>query len=68
MDRFRQWCKRLTRLLYGFSKKWDDLTSALALRSAYYDFCRVYSSLRATPAMEAGISNHVWSTEELIAA
>ncbi len=56
----RQWCKRLTRLTYAFSKKWDNLKAALALHFAYYNFCRVHSSLRVTPAMEAGITDHVW--------
>jgi IS1 family transposase/transposase-like protein len=62
----RQWCKRLTRLTYAFSKKWENLKSALALHFAYYNFCRVHSSLRVTPAMEAGIADHVWTMEELI--
>jgi IS1 family transposase len=63
----RQWCKRLTRLTYAFSKKWENLQSALALHFAYYNFCRVHSSLRVTPAMEAGITEHVWTLEELVA-
>ena len=64
----RQWCKRLTRLTYAFSKKWENLQSALALHFAYYNFCRVHSSLRVTPAMEAGIADHVWTLTELIGA
>ena len=64
----RQWCKRLTRLTYAFSKKWENLQSALALHFAYYNFCRVHSSLRVTPAMEAGIADHVWTLTELIEA
>ena len=63
----RQWCKRLTRLTYAFSKKWENLQSALALHFAFYNFCRVHGALRVTPAMEAGIADHVWSIEELIA-
>jgi len=63
----RPWCKRLTRLTYAFSKKWDNLKAALALHFAYYNFCRVHSSLRVTPAMEAGIADHVWDLSELIA-
>ena len=63
----RQWCKRLTRLTYGFSKKWDNLKAALALHFFHYNFCRVHSSLRVTPAMEARISDHVWTLNELIA-
>jgi hypothetical protein len=62
----RQWCKRLTRLTYAFSKKWDNLKAALALHFASYYFCRVHSSLRVTPAMEAGIAGHVWTIGELI--
>jgi len=62
----RQWCKRLTRLTYAFSKKWENLQAALALHFAYYNFCRQHSSLRVTPAMEAGITDHIWSIAELI--
>ena len=64
----RQWCKRLTRLTYAFSKKWDNLKAALALHFAHYNFCRVHGSLRMTPAMEAGIADRVWTIEDLIAA
>jgi len=63
----RQWCKRLTRLTYAFSKKWDNLKAALALHFAHYNFCRIHGSLRITPAMAAGITDHVWTLEELIA-
>ena len=63
----RQWCKRLTRLTYAFSRKWDNLKAALALHFAHYNFCRIHGSLRITPAMAAGISDHVWTLEELIA-
>lgn len=62
----RQWCKRLTRLTYAFSKKWDNLQAALALHFAHYNFCRIHGSLRITPAMAAGITDHVWSLGELI--
>lgn len=64
----RQWCKRLTRLTYAFSKKLDNLRAALALHFAYYNFCRVHSSLRVTPAMGNGVTDHIWSIEELIGA
>jgi len=37
----RQWCKRLTRLTYAFSKKWENLRAVLALHFAYYNFCRL---------------------------
>ena len=61
----RQWCKRLTRLTYAFSKKKENLRAALALHFWFYNFARVHGSLRVTPAMEAGIANHVWTLEEL---
>jgi transposase-like protein/IS1 family transposase len=62
----RQWCKRLTRLTYAFSKSWENLRAALALHFAYYNFCRVHSSLRVTPAMEAGITDRIWSIADLL--
>ena len=62
----RQWCKRLTRLTYAFSKKLENLRAALALHFAYYNLCRIHGSLRVTPAMAAGIADRVWSIEELI--
>jgi hypothetical protein len=61
-----QWRKRLTRLTYAFSKKWDNLKAALALHFAHYNFCRVHGSLRITVAMAAGITDHVWSLDGLI--
>jgi IS1 family transposase len=62
----RMGMRRLTRLTNGFSKKWENLQAAYALWFAYYNFCRVHQSLRVTPAMEAGISGHVWTIGELI--
>ena len=62
----RQWCKRLTRLTYAFSKKWENLKAALALHFVHYNFCRVHGSLRITPAMAAGVADHVWNLDELI--
>lgn len=64
----RQWCKRLTRLTYAFSKKWDNLRAALALHFAYYNFCRVHRSLRATPAMAAGLTQRAWTLGDLLAS
>jgi transposase-like protein/IS1 family transposase len=63
----RMGMRRMTRLTNGFSKKWENLDAAYALWFAYYDFCRVHSSLRVTPAMEAGITDHIWTIAELIA-
>jgi transposase-like protein/IS1 family transposase len=59
--------RRMTRLSLGFSKKWENLGHAYALWFAYYNFCRVHRSLRVTPAMESGITDHVWTIAELIA-
>lgn len=64
----RQWCKRLTRLTYGFSKKWENLEAALALHFAYYNWCRIHGSLRVTPEMTAGLADHAWELSELIEA
>src|SRR6266446_206805 len=64
----RQWCKRLTRLTYAFSKNWDHLKAALASHFAFYNFCRKHSSLKgATPAMAAGIVDRVWGISDLLA-
>lgn len=58
--------RRLTRLTNGFSKKFENLWAALCLHFAYYNFCRVHKTLRVTPAMEAGIADHVWTLAELL--
>jgi IS1 family transposase len=58
--------RRFTRLTNAFSKKLDNLKHAVALHFMHYNFCRIHSTLRVTPAMEAGLSNHVWSLEELV--
>ncbi|OFW02607.1 MAG: hypothetical protein A3H94_08325 [Acidobacteria bacterium RIFCSPLOWO2_02_FULL_60_20] len=63
----RQWCKRLTRLTYAFSKKWENLKAAFALHFAYYNFCRIHGSLRVTPAMEAGVAGKIWTIADLMA-
>jgi transposase-like protein/IS1 family transposase len=63
----RMMMRRLTRLTNAFSKKWDNLRCALALHFAYYNFCRIHKSIRCTPAMEAGITGHVWELKELLA-
>jgi hypothetical protein len=51
----------------GFSKKVENHEHMLALHYMYYNFARIHQSLRVTPAMEAGISDHVWGLEEIIA-
>jgi IS1 family transposase len=58
--------RRMTRLTNGFSKKIEGLEAAVALHFMHYNFCRVHQTLRTTPAMAAGIADHVWSIEELV--
>jgi len=62
----RQWCKRLTRLSYAFSKKWGSLKAALALHSAFYNFCRVHRTIKQTPAMASGLTADVWTLRDLL--
>jgi IS1 family transposase len=60
--------RRFTRLTNGFSKKFENHWAAVVLWYTWYNFGRVHKSIRCTPAMEAGISNHVWSVRELLEA
>ena len=59
--------RRFTRLTNGFSKKIENLENAVALHFMHYNFGRIHKTLRVTPAMEAGITDHVWSLEEIAA-
>jgi hypothetical protein len=63
---WRMTMRRFTRLTNAFSKKLRNLEAAFALQAAYYNFCRVHESLRVTPAMQAGLTDHVWSLGELV--
>jgi len=63
----RQSIRRFTRLTNAFSKKIENHAAAVAIWFMYYNFCRVHSTLRVTPAMESGISDHVWGIEEMCA-
>jgi hypothetical protein len=56
--------RRFTCLTNGFSNKVENQAHAIALHFMYYNFGRVHKSLRVTPAMEAGISDHIWSLDE----
>jgi IS1 family transposase len=58
--------RRFTRLTNAFSKKIENLRAAVSLHFAHYNFVRVHRSLRVTPAMEAGVSNRLWSLDELV--
>src|SRR6267378_5511988 len=57
--------RRFTRLTNAFSKKLENHGHAVALHFMHYNFCRVHKSLRVTPAMEAGLTDHIWTLEEL---
>ncbi len=62
----RMQIRRFTRLTNAFSKKWENHYAALALYFAYYNFVRIHSAIRVTPAMEAGLTDHVWTLKELL--
>jgi len=63
----RMQMRRFTRLTNAFSKKLENLKAAVALHFAHYNFCRIHSSLRITPAMEAKITDHIWTIKEILA-
>ncbi len=58
--------RRFTRLCLGFSKTAKHLRAAVNVYMAFFNFCRVHQTLRVTPAMQAGIADHVWTVEELL--
>jgi hypothetical protein len=62
----RMECRRFTRLTNAFSKKLANLKASVALHYAHYNFVRVHRTLRMTPAMAAGIADHIWTVQELI--
>jgi hypothetical protein len=53
--------RRFTRLTNGFWKKLENHEHALALYFMHYNFCRIHQTLRVTPAMEAGVADHLWA-------
>src|SRR5665213_1286304 len=61
----RMGMRRFTRLTNGFSKKIENHSAAIALHMMHYNYARIHKSLRITPAMAAGVSDHVWSLEEI---
>lgn len=61
----RMGMRRFTRLTNGFSKKIENHMHAIALHFMYYNFGRIHKSLRVTPAMEAGLTDHIWSLEDI---
>ncbi|HKS66391.1 MAG TPA: IS1 family transposase [Candidatus Acidoferrales bacterium] len=58
--------RRFTRLTNAFSKKVENHAAAIALHYMHYNFCRIHQTLRVTPAMEAGVTDHVWSLDEVV--
>ena len=58
--------RRFTRLTNAFSKELENHAAMVALYFMYYNFSRVHQTLRVTPAMEGGLSNHVWSINEIV--
>jgi hypothetical protein len=61
----RMGMRRFTRLTNGFSKKVENHAYMVALYYMHYNFCRIHQTLRVTPAMEAGVADHVWSIAEI---
>ena len=57
--------RRFTRLTNAFSKKIENHAHAIALHFCWYNFGRIHKSLRVTPAMAAGVTDHIWSLEEI---
>jgi IS1 family transposase len=64
----RQHMRRLTRLTYAFSKKFENFEAAVGLHFAYYNFVKRHNALRATPAMAAGIERDFWTVGDLVEA
>jgi IS1 family transposase len=62
----RMGMRRFTRLTNGFSKKIENHAAMVAIHAVYYNFGRIHKTLRITPAMAAGLSDHVWSLEEIV--
>jgi hypothetical protein len=63
----RMGMRRLTRLTNAFSKKIENHAYVVALYFMHYNFAKVHGTLRVTPAMEAGVSDHIWTVEEIAA-
>ncbi len=62
----RMGSRRFTRLTNGFSKKIENHSASVAIHLMHYNYARIHKSLRITPAMAAGVSDHVWSLEEIV--
>jgi hypothetical protein len=64
----RMQMRRCTRLTNGFSKKLENHRAAVALWVSFYNLCRVHETLRMTPAMALGVTDHIWTIAELVSA
>ena len=64
----RMQSRRFTRLTNGFSKKLANHRAAIALHMSFYNLCRWHETIRCTPAMALGVTDHVWSVGELVDA
>jgi IS1 family transposase len=62
----RMHCRRLTRLTNAFSKKLENFKAAVALHFAYYNFVKIHSTIRVTPAMALGVSSRLWTVGDLV--
>jgi IS1 family transposase len=62
----RMQMRRFTRLTNAHSKKIENQVHAFAIHSVYYNFARIHQALRVTPAMEAGVTDHVWTVEDIV--
>jgi hypothetical protein len=58
--------RRFTRLTNAFSKKIQNHAAMVAIYAVHYNFARIHKTLRITPSMAAGLSDHVWSLEEIV--
>jgi hypothetical protein len=58
--------RRFTRFTNGFSKKIENHIAMVAIHAVYYNFARIHKSLRITPSMAAGLSDQVWTLEEIV--
>lgn len=62
----RMGMRRFTRLTNGFSKKVESHAAMVALYTVFYNFCRVHKTLKVTPAIQAGLTDHIWDMEEVV--
>ena len=62
----RMQVRRMTRLTNAHSKKWENHEAMLALFFAWYNFCRKHATIKTTPAVEQGLTDHEWTIEELL--